>query len=151
MLCLVWHQVEAGISVCAAHAMVMQQKPQRLVGIQLRRHLRPRAVAEILVLQVPVQLPSLGSVLLTPCSRWWRNNTLVARLCMAMRSPRPIAMLTRRPCPPLTSVQFSPAASVQDGSRSDEVMVVAFEDSLVIEQALPLASATRAPNGLREL
>jgi hypothetical protein len=29
--------------------------------------------------------------------------------------------------------------------------VVAFEDPLVIEHALPLASATSAPNGLREL
>ena len=34
---------------------------------------------------------------------------------------------------------------------ADAWTVVAFEDPLVIEQALPLASATIAPNGLRDL
>jgi len=34
---------------------------------------------------------------------------------------------------------------------ADAWTVVAFEDPLVIERALPLASATSAPNGLREL
>jgi hypothetical protein len=33
----------------------------------------------------------------------------------------------------------------------DAWTVVAFDDPLVIEHALPLASATTAPNGLREL
>jgi hypothetical protein len=34
---------------------------------------------------------------------------------------------------------------------ADAWTVVAFEDPLVIEYALPLASATSAPNGLRDL
>jgi hypothetical protein len=34
---------------------------------------------------------------------------------------------------------------------ADAWTVVAFEDPLVIEHVLPLASATSAPNGLREL
>jgi hypothetical protein len=34
---------------------------------------------------------------------------------------------------------------------ADAWSVVAFEDPLVIEHAFPLASATSAPNGLREL
>jgi hypothetical protein len=34
---------------------------------------------------------------------------------------------------------------------ADVWAVVAFEDPLVIEHVLPLASATSAPNGLREL
>lgn len=50
------------------------------------------------------------------------------------------------------------AAEAEDDRESwiflemaDAWTVVAFEDPLVIEHALPLASATSAPNGLREL
>ena len=54
------------------------------------------------------------------------------------------------------SLRFAAEAEDDRESRiflemADAWTVVAFEDPLVIEHALPLASATSAPNGLREL